>query len=301
MKKCPKCNIEYDDNDSFCPVCGGKLIPVDACPNCGKPVNVNDVFCRHCGCRIEKEYRCKKCNAVIPENSKFCPECGEKIVDPVVSVPSKNVATDSSIDKSIFKKVLFYAGHVIFFVLLILLFIGCFGDIYKTESTPSLGLGNSETSIAYFFGEAMDNIKATTANNTRNDYRNFLTTMLVFEYINWFFAIISILVGASLGLVGLLKGTNKKTYSFNGKPYLIALLGVLPYLFIFGVKYLGNITGYSSYQSYYYSSVTTENYYVKQAFGWGTTMVLVCSCVGVGLMGLFRVALSIINKESPIK
>lgn len=301
MKKCPKCNIEYDDNDSFCPVCGGKLVPVDACPNCGKPINVNDVFCRHCGCRIEKEYRCKKCNAVIPENSKFCPECGVKIVDPVVSVPSKNVSSDTTADRSLFKKILFFAGHAVFFVLLILLFVGCFGDIRKTESTPSLGYGNSETSIAYFFGEAIDNIKAVTTNNTRNDYRAFLTTMLVFEYINWFFALASILVGVSIGLVGLIKGMNKKTYSFNGKPYLIALLGVLPYLFIFGVKYSVNISGYASYQEYYYSSITTETYYIKQVFGWGTTMVLVCSAIGVGLMGLLRIASSIINKDSPIK
>ena len=302
MKKCPKCNIEYDDNDSFCPVCGGKLVPVDACPNCGKPINVNDVFCRHCGCRIEKEYRCKKCNAVIPENSKFCPECGEKIVDPVVSVPNKNIPVDAAIDRSLFKKVLFFAGHAVFFILLILLFVGCFGAIYKAESSQSLGIGNSETTIAYFFGEAIDNIKAATANNARNDYRNFLLTMLVLEYINWIFALVSILAGASIGLIGLLKGTNKKTYSFNGKPYLIAFLGVLPYLFIFGVKYSSNISGYSTYQaSYYSSSLTTETFYIKQVFGWGTMMVLVCSAVGVCLMGLFRIAQAIISKDSPIR
>ena len=300
MKKCPKCNIEYDDNDSFCPVCGGKLIPVDACPNCGKPINVNDVFCRHCGCRIEKEYRCKKCNAVIPENSKFCPECGEKIVDPVVSVPNKNVSADTAIDRSLFKKILFFAAHAIFFVLLILLFVGCFGDISKAESSTSIGLANQETSIAYFFGEAIDNIKAATANNTSTDYHDFLVTMLVFEYINWAFALISVLVGASLGLAGLFGGLNKKTYSFNGKPYMIALLGVLPYLFIFGIKYLANVSGYSTYQDYY-SSTTTETYFIKQVFGWGTTMVLICSAIGVSLMGLVKIISAAINKESPIK
>lgn len=299
MKKCPKCDIEYDDSDSFCPVCGGKLIPVDACPSCGQPINVNDVFCRHCGCRIEKEYRCKKCNAVIPENSKFCPECGEKIVDPVVSVPANNVSTGKGFDRTFVKKLLFFAGHAVLFVLLILMFVGCFGDIYKTESTPGLGLSNSETTIAYFFGEAVDNIKAATASDTRNDYQSFLAMMLVFEYINWFFALGTILSGLIIGLVGLFKGATKKAYSFNNKPYLVALLGALPYVFIFGVKYSGDISGYTSYTSYY--STTTSTFYTKQIFGWGTTMILVCSAIGICLMSLLRIGVSVIEKDSFVK
>ena len=27
MKKCPKCNKEYDDSKSFCPECGSQLVP----------------------------------------------------------------------------------------------------------------------------------------------------------------------------------------------------------------------------------------------------------------------------------
>ena len=113
MKKCLKCNKEYEDSDSFCPVCGEKLVSIGVCPHCGKPIDANDTFCRNCGKRIEKEFRCKKCNAIIPENSKFCPECGEKIVDPVVAVSNKNKFTDPEYRKVLLKKIFFFGKQLV--------------------------------------------------------------------------------------------------------------------------------------------------------------------------------------------
>ena len=86
MKKCLKCNKEYEDSDNFCPRCGEKLVQTNVCQKCGHPVATEDIFCRHCGHKIEKEYRCEKCNAIIPEGAKFCPECGNNIANPVVSI-----------------------------------------------------------------------------------------------------------------------------------------------------------------------------------------------------------------------
>ena len=37
MKKCSKCNKEYDDSKMFCPACGGQLVPVSTTPSDSKP------------------------------------------------------------------------------------------------------------------------------------------------------------------------------------------------------------------------------------------------------------------------
>lgn len=59
MKICPKCNVEYDDDVSFCRHCGSQLIS-----------EIKKTVCPFCKKQLDKEYR-------------FCPYCGKNI--PTVS------------------------------------------------------------------------------------------------------------------------------------------------------------------------------------------------------------------------
>ena len=48
--KCSKCRRGGDEDQKFCPQCGGKMIiPLTNCPSCKKPINEEDKFCTNCG------------------------------------------------------------------------------------------------------------------------------------------------------------------------------------------------------------------------------------------------------------
>ena len=125
MKKCLKCNKEYEDSDNFCPQCGEKLVETNVCQKCGHPVAAEDVYCRHCGYKIEKEYHCEKCGALITEGAKFCSECGNNVTNPIVSIVSNGKAS-TPMQKSKIEKILFYVVNAVALVLFVLMLIGCF-------------------------------------------------------------------------------------------------------------------------------------------------------------------------------
>lgn len=52
MKKCIKCQLEYDDKYVFCRKCGSKLEKEEEehiCPKCGQIVNTDGEYCPYCG------------------------------------------------------------------------------------------------------------------------------------------------------------------------------------------------------------------------------------------------------------
>ena len=48
--KCSKCGRGGDEDQKFCPQCGGKMIiPLTNCPGCKKFINDREKFCTNCG------------------------------------------------------------------------------------------------------------------------------------------------------------------------------------------------------------------------------------------------------------
>lgn len=48
--KCIKCGRGGDDEQKFCPQCGGKMVvPVTQCPGCKKSIEMGQKFCTGCG------------------------------------------------------------------------------------------------------------------------------------------------------------------------------------------------------------------------------------------------------------
>lgn len=47
--KCQKCGALANDDDNFCPKCGGKIERKENCGKCGTPISPDDEYCRKCG------------------------------------------------------------------------------------------------------------------------------------------------------------------------------------------------------------------------------------------------------------
>ena len=301
MKKCLKCGAEYSDDVVFCKACGEKLTSTNVCQRCGHPVEINDVYCGKCGYKIEKEYRCEKCGALMGENAKFCPECGNKVEKPVVSIapstkkPKKGNLTDETFGDSIWHKVLYYVAGSVGIAVLLLLLIGCFGDILKFQETIKYGGSadtlTSSTSIEYFFGKAFRDLNSTTAGLRFNEYKVVEIIMIVLEYLCW----LSAIVGAILGLIFFVRkfvlGATNKSYILKDRFLWIAILCAMPYLIIFGSRYV------------YFYSVSTMNQFASGSatFGWGTLMIMIASLIGVCSLSLYKLGIAIIEKREIVR
>lgn len=55
MKSCLKCKCQYEDEYSFCPKCGGKLVEDNHCPQCNRIIEKGYTFCPYCGCKIRDD------------------------------------------------------------------------------------------------------------------------------------------------------------------------------------------------------------------------------------------------------
>ena len=282
MKKCLKCNKEYEDSDNFCPRCGEKLVQTNVCQKCGHPVATEDIFCRHCGHKIEKEYRCEKCNAIIPEGAKFCSECGESVKNPVVSIVSKK-ATQRAATK--LDKILFYAINAVCITLLLLMFVGCFGDI-AIGTTTGLREPTSKTSISYFFGDAIKSINQT--NLKYIEYKVFSIIMLVIEYFCWALAIASIVLGVIFISIKMYKSYKNNDYVVNNKLLILPAIGVIPYLSIFGLITNIHLDAYSDGQ----------HYLINMGFGWGLMMIFVSLIIFFSLFAGYKMFLTIFYRKN---
>lgn len=52
MKKCPKCNENFEDEKIYCSSCGESLIAIEkecVCEECGQKINGTEKFCPNCG------------------------------------------------------------------------------------------------------------------------------------------------------------------------------------------------------------------------------------------------------------
>ena len=299
MKKCLKCNKEYDDSTSFCPCCGEKLAPTNVCQRCGKPVSIEETYCRYCGYKIEKEIKCEQCGTTIEEGTKFCPQCGAKIENPIVTIKekqnrSKNGSVSPVAMNPLLKRIFFYSFGGVLLLLLSLMFIGCFGDLASANisggffTSPSNFTGTQ--GISYFFGDAAKSIEQAKQYDDQG-LAIFLTTQFVFEIILWLSAIALFIVGITLGAINLAKGA-KNEYKLKTKPFIYGLLGGLPYLFIFALKYR---------VSSKYSDTSSASYFLEEAFGWGTQMILVCTIIGVFVLVGYNIVTAIFERKDIVK
>ncbi len=52
--KCVKCGRGGDNEQKFCPQCGGKMVvPITNCPGCDILINEGDKFCTSCGHNLQ--------------------------------------------------------------------------------------------------------------------------------------------------------------------------------------------------------------------------------------------------------
>lgn len=54
--KCIKCGRGGDEDQKFCPQCGGKMVvPITNCPDCKKRIDEGAKFCTQCGHNLQPE------------------------------------------------------------------------------------------------------------------------------------------------------------------------------------------------------------------------------------------------------
>ena len=52
--KCIKCGRGGDEDQKFCPQCGGKMVvPLTNCPQCKKSIDDSEKFCTECGNNLD--------------------------------------------------------------------------------------------------------------------------------------------------------------------------------------------------------------------------------------------------------
>jgi len=53
--KCIKCGRGGDNEQKFCPQCGGKMVvPMTNCPSCKKSIDDSEKFCTDCGHNLDE-------------------------------------------------------------------------------------------------------------------------------------------------------------------------------------------------------------------------------------------------------
>jgi len=53
--KCIKCGRGGDNDQKFCPQCGGKMVvPMTNCPGCKKSIDNSEKFCTDCGHNLDE-------------------------------------------------------------------------------------------------------------------------------------------------------------------------------------------------------------------------------------------------------
>ena len=259
MKKCLKCNKDFDDDSLFCPECGEMLVSNDTCPNCHKEVKLGDKFCRHCGRKIERIRVCSECGKEVDDETVFCPKCGSKIPDDGFIRNSKSISRQSkssSAEQKPLSSYITYAFTAIFGILAILLIVGMFGNIIKANT---LGL-SSEQSIKYFFGEGAKNLESIKESYKYKEYYTFTVIEFVLDNIFYFGGLVGLITSIVFTVINLVKACSLKE-EIKHAPLYGMVISVLPYLFIIAYQNFANMN---------YMSIT-----LSATFGWGTTMLVV--------------------------
>lgn len=75
--ECPKCGVEMNAEDKFCPECGYEFI---CCPECGSKLEEDDLFCQECGHKLKKSKKNKK-SKKTEDNSKKDKDSSKKAED----------------------------------------------------------------------------------------------------------------------------------------------------------------------------------------------------------------------------
>ena len=304
MKRCPKCGTEFNDSDRFCSKCGIKLETENVCQKCGSPVSVDDVFCKHCGHKIEKEFKCGSCGEVIAENAKYCSRCGAKIENPIIAIAKRKGANKDGVvqaNNSLAGRIVSFALGGVLLTLLILMLVGCFGDIAVIKSSETVigrALEGYNVSIKYFFGDAVKQINEARKSMRYPEYPDFLTAMLVIEYIFWIAAIITFITGIVIISIKLCKAVKAKE-EFAVKKYFISfIMAGLPYLLLMYIQYAFRADVISSNLFSSDSSLSaSRSSNIEITYGWGTQMILVTTFIGAAALPLYKIGSSIIMRD----
>lgn len=83
MKICPNCHKEFNDEHSFCGICGTKLeVKCILCTKCGYEVNPDQQFCGNCGAKLSTNPTASKANKIgleiLSKTEKVTRLAGEK-------------------------------------------------------------------------------------------------------------------------------------------------------------------------------------------------------------------------------
>lgn len=273
MKKCLKCNKEFLDDSLYCPECGELLISDDSCPSCHKEVKPDDKYCRYCGTKINRIHVCSQCGKQLEGDESFCSKCGTKLEGPGFILNKKRRSKGENNDGNIKENsIVNYILYGVVSIVAILLVIGMFGDIVTASSS---GFKTSQ-SISYFFGEGARNLETIKSAYQYPEYYNFVFSIFIIENILYFVGLVGLISSIGYACFAIYKSFKEKT-RMKSSPIIFMTISVLPYVAIVGINYLISLKGMGGLAS------------ASSAFGWGPTLLIVGSMIGLASIGCIDV------------
>ena len=330
--KCPKCGFENTPQSKFCCECGEKLVKpaTHVCPKCGEELVEQTRFCPACGWQltwVDAEYDhipvpiefADKAPAIeakeeLEESYAPVPEMKQEKKDgPTITIVGEedlqqngmnptNGPVYGPVDSGAgMKKIFSIVVGALVITALVLLIIGCFGDIARYYTTiKDYDLGDTATKFTYIFKgyEEIDVLK---------DYSPmtymFGLISLIFMDILFIGILITALISSILSVVKLIKGLTSGGKPFHGLSCLPMLFAVVYLALIainfFNLEQAGDEMLYASYGWGGILMIVGIGLYILALGGYGVKQFLekqnktrlIASIIGVGTMAFLLVAI----------